>query len=355
MKKIKFLNLSRPLYIFMAAFMAFTFLFSLPRHSSAAVLTNTIVRLNRMKAATDSTWRLVFKPASSSATSVSVNFGAAWTSASGTVNTTQAASGTTGCDVSATAPSVSSPSGSGTTISATVGSLTGGTWYCIDFTTSNSVHTPSAGTYYPVVTVGSDSQTVAVNVVSNDQISLTATVQPAFSLGISACGGGGNTDTFTGNLTAGSVVSTSGCTLSLSTNAKNGWYTWAADLNATEGLNSTNASHAISWSSSGSQTDLSSQLNSEGYVFAVNSTVASSSCYSTCGTVTLNSFYDDTAAHTSKGAGLATSNAYTSFASSNGVANNYQMIVKERATINPTTPPATDYTDTITIVGAGNF
>jgi hypothetical protein len=354
MKKIKFPNLSSPLYLFLAAFMMLALLTSFPRHSSAAVLTNTIVRLNRMKAGTDSTWRLVFKPAGSGATSVSVNFGAAWTGASGTVSATQAASGTAGCDVSATAaPGVSVPSGSGTTVSATVTSLTGGTWYCMDFTTSNSVHTPSAGTYYPVVTVGSDSQTTAVNVVSNDQISLTATVQPAFSLGISACGGGGNTDTFTGNLTAGSVVSTSGCTLSLSTNAKNGWYAWAADLNGTTGLNSTNASHQIAWSSTGSQTDLSGTLNTEGYVFAVNSTVASGTCYSTCGTVSLNSFYDDTASHTSKGAGL--SGSFTSFASSNGVANNYQMIVKERSTINPTTPPASDYSDAITIVGAGNF
>src|SRR5579862_2568587 len=229
MRKIKLLDtLSASFRLFICMILATAALAVIPTHSSAAVLTNTIVRLNRMKTGTNSTWRLIFKPASSSATTLSVNFSASWTGNSGTVSATQAITGTSGCDVSATAlPGSLSASGSGSTVSVTgITALSAGTWYCADFTTAASLLTPTAGTYYPVVTVGSDSQTVAVNVVSNDQISLTATVQPAFTLGISACGGGGNTDTFTSNLSSSAVTSTSGCTLSVSTNAKNGWYTW---------------------------------------------------------------------------------------------------------------------------------
>jgi len=41
--------------------------------------------------------------------------------------------------------------------------------------------------------------------------------------------------------------------------------------------------------------------------------------------------------------------------SSNGTANGASFVVKERAAISGTTPAASDYTDTITIIGAGNF
>ena len=53
------------------------------------------------------------------------------------------------------------------------------------------------------------------------------------------------------------------------------------------------------------------------------------------------------------GGGLDTS--LRSLASSNGTANNAVLTMTNHVTISSITPPATDYADTITVVGAGLF
>lgn len=355
MKKLKKPNIANFVRIGLAVVMAGAGLMVLPGHSSAGSLANTYIRLNRMKAGTDSTFRVVFKTSSAGATGFTIDFGSNWTSNSGTVSATQAFSGTTGCDASASALPSGSASGSGSVITVTgLTALSATTTYCADFTTAAAVHTPSAGTYSPAITEtggATDSTTVALSVVSNDQISITATVPTTFNMSVGSCGGGGNTDIFGSNLSTSSVVSTSGCTVTINTNAKNGWYAWATDANS--GLLSASASHTIASTTPGTQADLSSSTGSEGYVFAVDSLSQGGACVSTCGTTSAAAAYDDTAAHTSKGAGLDTT--MRQIASSTGVANGATLTVKERANISPTTPTGTDYTDTITIVGAGYF
>lgn len=355
MKIFKKTKLIRSVHLGLAAMLFLAGVMVLPGHSSAGSLSNSYIRLNRMKAGTDSTFRLVFKTSSAGATGLTIDFGSSWTGASGTVSGTQAFTGTTGCDASATALPSGTASGSGSVVTVTgLTALSATTVYCADFTTAAAVHTPTAGSYSPVITEtggATDTTTVAVSVVSNDQISVTATVPPTFNLAIGSCGGGGNTDTFTGNLSSTAVVSTTGCTVTVNTNAKNGWYAWATDANS--GLLSASSSHTISSTTPGSSADLSGSTGTEGYVFAVNSLSQGGACVSTCGVTSAATAYDDTATHISKGSGL--DGSMRQIASSDGVANGATLTVKERANIGATTPTGSDYTDTITVVGAGYF
>ena len=68
--------------------------------ASAAGLTNTYLRLNRMSAGTSTSFRLVIKTVGSGATSVAVDLNGAdsttWTGSSGAVNATQAVSSASG-------------------------------------------------------------------------------------------------------------------------------------------------------------------------------------------------------------------------------------------------------------------
>jgi len=312
--------------------------------ASAATLSNTYLRLNRMAAGQDSTMRLVFKTAGAGATTVVVNMNGAdattWTGSSGTVSTTQAVSGVSGCDVSATAlPGTLAASGSGSTITITgVTALTATTTYCVDFTTATSVHNAVAGEYHPTVTVGSDSTTTAVRTVSNDQVVVSATVPPTFNLALS-----GNTDSFASNLSSGSVSVTTGRTVTVNTNAKNGWYAWAYD--GSTGMASASASHTIPSITPGTGATLSA--GTEGFLFGITSITQGSGGGTTSGVAAYNSN------GTTTGSGL--DGTIRQIASSNGTANGAVLTVKELAAISPTTQPASDYTDTITIIGAGYF
>ena len=69
------------------------------------------------------------------------------------------------------------------------------------------------------------------------------------------------------------------------------------------------------------------------------------------GTISVAAPFVGTAA--GQGGGLDTS--LRSLASSNGTADTAVLTVKNNVAINPTTPGASDYTDTITIIGAGLF
>ncbi len=59
---------------------------------NGATLTTTYVRMNRMKAAESTSFRVVFQAATSQTQDVTVDFQSAWTSASGVVNGTQTVS-----------------------------------------------------------------------------------------------------------------------------------------------------------------------------------------------------------------------------------------------------------------------
>lgn len=313
--------------------------------ANAAPLTNTYLRLNRMSASTATSMRLVFRTASAGATSVTINMNGAdsttWTGAGGAVNTTQAVSSAScAADSGATAlPGTITAAGSGSTITiSSVTALAATTTYCVDLTTASSVTNPSAGEYHPVVTAGSDNITLAVRVVTNDQVVVTAAVPPTFNFVLSA-----NTDAFSANLTPSTVASTAGVTATVNTNAKSGWIAWARGANT--GLTSAAASKTIAATTPGTSATLSA--GTEGYTTGITSIAQGTGA----GVVTAAAPYDATgSAH---GSGLDTN--YRQIASSNGSAANAVLTIRERAAVSPLTPAAADYTDTMTIVGAGHF
>ena len=312
---------------------------------SAAPLTNTYLRLNRMTAAQTTSMRLVFRTASAGATSVTINMNGAdtttWTGSSGTVNATQTVSSAScATETGATAlPGGITAAGAGSTITiSSVTALAATTNYCVDLTSATAVTTAAAGEYHPVITAGSDSITLAVRTVTNDSYTVTAAVPPTFNFVLS-----GASDNFTTNLATGSVGTTTGVTATVNTNAKTGWIAWAKGTN--NGLNSAAASKTIAATTPGTSATLAA--GTEGYAMGITAITQGTGA----GTTTANAAYDATgAAH---GSGLDTN--YRQIASSTGTASSAVLTLKERAAINALTPAAADYTDTITVIGAGNF
>ncbi len=322
----------------------------LNQQATAASLTKTYIQqLGRMAQAQTTSFRLVFKTVASGATSVTINFNGAdattWTGSSGIVNATQTVSSAS-CVAGSPATTVALPgsitaagSGSTVTISA-VTALSATTIYCVDLTSTSAITNATAGEYHPVVTAGADSTTVAVRTVGvgADQIVVTATVPPTFNIQLS-----GNTDSFAANLSSASVNVSTGRNITVNTNATNGWYAWAYDSNT--GLTSATASNTIPSTTPGTGATL--VAGTPGYVFGITSVTQGTGA----GTTSAVAAYSSNG--TSTGSGLDTS--VRQIASSTGTANTAVLAVKVLAAISSTTPAGSDYTDTITILGAGYF
>jgi len=127
------------------------------------------------------------------------------------------------------------------------GDLTVGTQYCFHATfttpplTTATVAANSQQAQIATQTSGAvaiDTTSVALANIADDTITVSATVPPSFQFALS-----GNTDTFTGNLDPAAVVSTTGKTATITTNAKGGWIAWAKD--SQQGLRSTVAAYTI--------------------------------------------------------------------------------------------------------------
>jgi len=323
----------------------------------AATLTDTSIRLNRLQAGATTSFRLVFKTVGAGATSVAINFNGAdtttWTGSSGLVNATQTTA-TAACatETGATAlPGTLSASGSGSTVTITgVTALAATTTYCVDLTSASAVTNAAANEYHPTITVGSDSTTVAVRTISNDQIVVSAVVPPLFNFVL-----GGNTDSFP-NLSTTSVSSTAGKTVTITTNAPAGWIAWVKDLNGSSGSPTKGALKSITASNYTIPTTNANALGSASHTLTTGSEdyglgVIISTDASGGGTVSLDPAYDGT----SSKAGVLDPNTYRTIASSNGTANGDIINLAERATISGNTAAANDYSDTITIIGAGSF
>jgi hypothetical protein len=314
-----------------------------------------------MKTGTTSSVRVVFKTtASGGATGLTVDFNgtdtgtARWTDGanSGVVNATKTMTGTAGCDVSATAlPGSITAAGSGAVVTvSSVTALSANTVYCFDLTSSSAVTNPTtAAEYHPTITEtggATDSVTVAIRVVTNDQVVVNATVPPSFNFAISGCAS--NIDNFTANLSAGSVGSTTGCTLTVNTNATTGWLAWASDSQT--GLHSVAASKTIASTTPGTNATLSS--GTEGYVFGVTSITQGSGAGTTSAT---NAYGNGSGGVAGAAQGSGLDGTIRLFAQSTGTASGAQLTVREAAAISAITPAGNDYTDTITLIGAGSF
>lgn len=308
--------------------------------ASAATLSEVLVRFDRMKAATATTGTVCAKAANAGQTSVTVTFPTGYTVsgttgnwATSTTNLSWPAGASAWPSIGATATTASSPN-----VTWSSGALVAGTLYCFNWTNAAALTVGVAGTYTGSVSTNVDTATpYATASIADDQIVVSASVAPAFSFALSA-----NTDNL-GALTTASVSSSpTPRTATVNTNAKNGWNVWANDSNA--GLHSTIASSTIASTTPGSNSTLTA--NNEGY----NTGVTSSQTGGT-GTITVAAPFVGGSA--GKGGGLDTT--LRMLASSTGTANNAVLTLTNNASISGTTLPATDYADTITVVGAGLF
>jgi len=241
-----------------------------------------------------------------------------------------------------TLPGTPTAAGSGTTITlSSMTALSGNHSYC-GVLTGTSVTNPTSATASDtaIITAGSDAaETVALDIISSDTVSVTAIVPPTYTLSLA-----GSPDAFTTNLSSGAVATTTGVTATVNTNALNGWYLYGEDANT--GLTSASAGHTIASTSVGTNHTLSA--GAEGYETGVTSVANGSGG----GTVTANTQYSSSGL--GNGAGLNNSNE-NALASGNAPSINATVTFKEFAGISGTTPYGGDYADTITIVGAGRF
>ena len=335
-------------FILTAAVMALGSVMWIAAPANAATLTNTYVRTNRIKAGNTSTFRLVFKTVGAGATTANIDFngadgGSAWTSQSGLVNATQAiSSASCAAETGATAlPGSIAASGSGGVVSITaITALAATTSYCADFTTAAALTLPVAGEYHPVVTVGSDSTIIALRTIAADQISVTATVPPAFNFVL-----GGTSDPL-GAISTGAVKVSTGVTVTVNTNAKNGWFAYAS---GSGGLTSPSSGGTVASTTPGSGATLSA--GTEGYVLGLPAAGINQGTGTGIGTTSATGGYASNG--TTTGSGL--DSTIRQIASSTGTAQNAVITLKQLAAISSLTKPGTDYADTVTVIGAGYF
>jgi hypothetical protein len=314
--------------------------------TSAADLTQSMVRFDRIMISTPTTGTVCAKPATvNTEVDVQVVFPTGYTlgsAANFTVNTTDLAWPTGGTIWTGigTASNVT-----GQTVTFPSGELAIGTLYCFNWTNSAAVAVKSSATSSNVGSITTRATAAAVidtasyttTSISNDQIAVTASVPSAFSFALSA---------YTDSLGAlsSSVVTTSPTprTATVNTNAKNGWMVWARDANT--GLTSASASATIASTTPGTNSTLS--VGTAGYNTGFTSSQVGGS-----GVISIAAPFVGTGA--GQGGGLDTT--LRTVASSTGTADTAVLTIKNNASISATTAAAGDYTDTITVIGAGLF
>lgn len=313
---------------------------------TAATLTQTFVRFDRLKISSPTTGTVCAKPATvGTEADVKVTFPTGYTlgaAATFTVNTSNLAwpSGGTAWLGIGTATIVSAQD-----VTFPSADLVVGTLYCFNWINSAAVSVKAGATASNsgIVTteatgpVTIDTANYSTASISDDQITVTASVNQTFSLALSA-----NSDSL-GTIGTG-VVSTSPAprTATVNTNAKNGWQAWAKD--SSTGLNSAAAAFTLASTTPGTNSTL--VAGTEGYNTGVTYT-------QTNGTGTTTVAVPFVGGSTGRGGGLDTS--LRSLATSNGTVNNGVLTITNNATISTITPAASDYTDVITIIAAGLF
>lgn len=258
-----------------------------------------------------------------------------------------------------TAGTTAASSVSGQTVTWPSGDLVAGTLYCFHFTDVNTIKTManSAGETSQQASVETQTSAnsrieytqVALANIPNDQITVTAVVPPSFIFTIDNVSSSmGNLSPASGN--SGVKSSTTGQTVSITTNAKGGWVMWAKDQWA--GLRSVAAGYTLPTGGTidGSPDTLNGGA-AERYVLDVDKNEQVGGC-----TIGVAGEYNGLDAFSG---GTFSNTNYEQIADCTGTApatsSNESVTLWQRATITASTPAGTDYTDVITVVGAGNF
>lgn len=319
---------------------------------SAATFTQTFLRLDRMAATTTTGGMLCAMPATAGAeTKILIQFPAGFTvnatALNWTVTTTNIQAGATAWPGIGTATTVA-----GQTVTFPSTDLTVGVLYCFNFSGTNTLTTGVAGNsqkgYITSQTAASaviDQTYYATSVITNDQITVTATVPPIFVFSLS-----GNADSFPADLDPTIVNSTTaGIFGTITTNAKGGWIAWAKDTQ--QGLFSASVNYKINTLGTVDGIPTTLTPGTEAYQLDVDIKVdVAGGCQ-----IAIQAEY--AGAGTNQG-GTFTS-PFTQIAQCSGTtpatSNGDQFTLIERATISGATPAGTDYSDIITVVAAGNF
>jgi hypothetical protein len=350
--------------------------FALQR-ASAGTLSTGMVRFDRMNAsqATTGTVCATTNGTSQTEAAVAVTFPTGYTLSTTTSDWAVSTVTTTGWPAGASAwPTIAGPTASnqisGQTVQFTSGNLTASTLYCFNWTnnaaltikssatnnntgviTTCSNTTDCAGTGSGGTSSGNlDTSNYATASVGNncgsgaqacDQIQVSASVNASFSFSLSA------TTAALGTLSTSAPTESSAINASVSTNAAHGWQMWAADLSGTPGLHSTTASKTISYNPSAGSGPATLSNGTEGYNVG-----AGTASGTTCTSVTTDTNFASGGTQY-RGGGL--DGTLRSLAASTGVANACALPLKVNASISATTPAATDYASTVTVVAAGSF
>ncbi|HET8991921.1 MAG TPA: hypothetical protein VFN31_02710 [Candidatus Saccharimonadales bacterium] len=326
------------------AFLSASLIYLVPV-ASAAYLTNTSIVLTNMNAGGASSVVIQFTtPSSSAGTGAGSLVFSGWTGSGGTG--TVAASPTVGTCTSGIYSSDTAMPGTvtptGTAATGTISwtdttSLVSSTTYCFTLVGAISANPTTPGETTTTLTEGTATATSqSIDIISNDQVTVSASVPTAFTMAF------GNSDSL-GTLSSGTVSGSTGITVTVNTNAKTGWSLWGSDANG--GLKSTTQSYTIPSKTPGTNGTLTA--GTEGYLSAIAGITQGTGAGTTSATSAFAS------SGVGNGSGLNTTNNL--MASSTGTANNAQVPIKEYAAISSTTPAANDYSDTITLVGAGSF
>lgn len=327
----------------------------LPAKAQAGTLSSTFIRLDRVKASTATTG-LVCTTTSADATTeadVQVTFPTGFTlGAFGTftVATTNIPSGATAWPGIATATNVT-----GQVVTFPSTALAASTQYCFRWINSAAVTTGTAGNDKTgtVVTRTSvpatiDSGNYAVSVISDDQISVTATVPLTFSFALSGL------SMPLGTLSTGTTTSSTARTATITTNAASGWIAWVqgANGNATNGaLHSTVVNADIPAPGSSTDNTPTDLAATTGYVLDVDITTDGTGT----GTVTQAANFGAEFAGANSTSGGSVSTLLQPIAAANGTTDGDVLTMTARAKITSTQPAASDYADTLTVVAAGRF
>lgn len=330
---------------------------------SAADLSQVMVRLDRVSDSTATGGRVCATPSvanqASTENNVQVTFPAGFS-----VNTspTNWQVNTNNLDVGQTAwPGIAQATViNGQTVTFPSGDLTSSsTFYCFNFASASTLTTPPSTGNNLIGTVTTrtsapatiDSSGYALSIIADDQITINASVGATLTLALD-----GNTDTFGGTLDPSLVNSTSGRTVTITTNAAGGYFVWAQGQNdsassAGKGaLESASAGHTIPLTNALTIGSASHTLTpgTEDYGLGVALTNDAAGG----GTAAVDAAYNTTA---QTRIGVLSTTMFRPIASSNGTANGDVFTLIGRATISNSTPAASDYTDTITVIAAGTF
>ncbi len=342
--------------LFIAAALLLSLL--LPDIASAATLTQAGVRLGRLgtSSATNNDLLVTFKlnTTPTSVAKITITFPVGFTIATGTPTV-----GTTGFP--ATPASITAPPGSLTAASTagsrtivvsglTSASLTSSTLYGFTIPTGTITNPASTGQYNVTVesdTAGGspiDTTTTPVFITTGaatDQVVVSASVAPSFSFSLSA-----NADTVP-SVDPSTIQTSPGVTMNVGTNSPLGYTAYVKSANA-----------ALTSAISPGTPISNGTFNASPDTFTAGSTKygfvpsTGTACTTCTGSLTYDAEY---AGLTGSTAGSFNGTNFASFVSRSGYTNNDQISLKERVTVANTVGYANDYTDTLTVVAAGNF